>query len=282
MNLSKEKEKSLRKKINFFEGIAVLFKAQFMDPLWKRYELENPKEALSLFLEGYAFSRNVRNLSYPHVAKSVLDKKTELPFPKEFWKKFKEELGSEKPNEKLNPLCHTDKGCKCALCVLRQEGYESKPNIVTVSRQLLENGEVQKTYKVIKRIRGIGPKITSLFLRDVADWFHVQVENSNRYLLQPIDAWVRRTVEVLSPNDGKRRDKDIGTWICEESRKFNANPEKVNQGIWYFGSQIAYSKFRLKKTLADEKYAYQLLCNYMDTLQGVAKKWGEMKKSLLN
>jgi len=270
MNLSKEKEKSLRKKINFFEGIAVLFKAQFMDPLWKSYELENPKEALSLFLEGYAFTRNVRNLSYPHVAKSVLDKKTELPFPKEFWKKFKEELGSEKLNEKLNPLCHTDKGCKCALCVLRQEGYESKPNIVTVTRQLLENGEVQKTYKVLKRIRGIGPKITSLFLRDVADWFKINdLPPDQRFLLQPVDVWVRRTVEALNPMD-KKRDEDIARWICEESRKFNANPEKVNQGIWYFCSQVVGSKQRLEEAL---KNIYQLVEKHVDTFRQAVKKW---------
>lgn len=271
MTQQQKKNESLQKKIKCFEEIGGLCKMKIMPQNWGRHDLENPKEALSLFLERYAFGRNIRS-PYPKFVRPVLDKVDNLSAPEapqEIWDKFLKELEDKKygSNKYRNPLFHVEEedDCNCVICVLRKRlkrEQEAVPNIVMETQKLLREGEVGRVYEIIKSIRGIGPKITPSFLRDVTIWFDVEVEEYARYLLQPVDIWVKRTVEVLSP-EGKKGDEDKARWICEESRKSNANPERVNKGVWFFGAEIVDKKSKLGEAL---KNICDKARSYFDTL----------------
>ena len=90
---------------------------------------------------------------------------------------------------------------------------------------------MREAWEKLTSIRGIGAKIASLFLRDLAVWFDL-TPNVDRWYMQPVDVWVRRTVKLLSGSN--MSDEEIAKWIVRNSE----NPERANQGIWYFASQV--------------------------------------------
>lgn len=262
--------------LSFFERVASLYRAKFMYPLWENYELDNTKAALSLFLEGYAFTRNVYYLPYPEAAKAVIKRVDNLS-ASEIWKEFLEELKNnwpnvKGPNEKRNPLYHTEDNCSCLICVLSQE-YSSVPNIVKKATEHLrsKDGEgVKKIHDILISIRGIGPKIAALFLRDVADLFSIAPPKEQRYLLQPVDIWVRGTVRLLAEGEELNNDKKIATWVCDNAM----NPERANQGIWYWGSQVVGSRNKLQEALTK---APQLVEKHIDDLRRIVQVWDKEK-----
>jgi hypothetical protein len=140
----------------------------------------------------------------------------------------------------------------------------------------LEGEELREVHNEIKGINGIGSKITSLFLRDVATFYNVYPRD-NRTLLQPIDIWVRRIVKklggpVTEPSEQNLKvDEKARNWIVNESSKESVCPEKVNQGMWYFASQIAGSYYRLKKSIEHEDFKNKFLAQHKQTLERAAK-----------
>ena len=47
----------------------------------------------------------------------------------------------------------------------------------------------------------------------------------------------------------------------------NVLPEAINQGMWYFSSQIADSEYRLSEALDDFGYAKVLLQEYIEAIR---------------
>jgi hypothetical protein len=123
-------------------------------------------------------------------------------------------------------------------------------NIVETARIELAHGRVHTAFERVDKIRGVGPKIASFFLRDVAVHFEIEPPG-DREPLQPIDVWARRYVARLATKESPSTDIQAARWICEKSRA----PETANQGLWYFGSQIAASDVKLRRALADDGYA---------------------------
>jgi len=239
---------------------SALFQARFQRPLWGRYPkyLEDPLDAILIFLEGYAFERQGRNPAYSHAAVDAIQQVRSLSkrrnFPQTVWDVFSDLLGGKKLNPRLNPLYHETTSCRCVWCVTGSE------NIILASREAIAKGRVRKSWGKIKRIRGLGCKIASLFLRDVAIQFGT-FPASDRWLLQPIDVWVRRAVALLSGT--MMKDEDIAKWLianCEE-------PELANQGIWYFATQIAGSSVRLQRSIEDIDYAREILQDHIASLE---------------
>lgn len=272
MNQQSKNKESLQERIKCFEEIGALCKVKIMPQYWGRHDLENPKEALSLFLERYAFGRNIRS-PYPKFVRPVLDKVDNLSAPEapqEIWDKFKKKLEDErlKSNERRNPLYHAEKGeeCNCVICVLRKRlksEQEAVPNIVMDTQKLLREGEVGRAHGIIKSIRGIGSKIASSFLRDVTVWFDVEVEEYASYLLQPVDIWVKRTVKELKSEDREPDEDEARCWVYKKSKESNANPERVNKGVWFFGAEIVGKKSKLGEAL---KNICDKARSYFDTL----------------
>jgi len=128
------------------------------------------------------------------------------------------------------------------LSCLTQSGAIS--NIVLFMKRKLESDQVNEGFTLLcgsGGINGIGPKIASLFLRDIAT-FYGFIPKRDRYRLQPVDVWVRRF--STAPMGRKASDMEIAHWIVKECQSTNIGAEAANEGMWYFGSQIAASACR--------------------------------------
>lgn len=111
------------------------------------------------------------------------------------------------------------------------------------------NRDIHSAYDLLTRIRGIGNKIASFFLRDLTNIMGINLQNiKNRHFLQPIDIWVDRTIKIIAKNSSLKK-RQIADWILNNSLRNQISPEKVNMGIWFFCSQIITSEYRLKKAL---------------------------------
>ncbi len=237
-------------RLKLFEDLSRIFQIIYYKPLWRKYDLNDPINAASLFLEGYAFERQGRSPAFSPAAVEAINRsrkeKDSVNFPLIVWNNFRDLLNGEGLNRKLNPLYpkypqyHLEKSCGCIWCTFNSE------NIINSSKQALETGKTKDAWERLKKIQGVGPKIASLFLRDVATWYDLALpKDDNRWYLQPIDIWVRRI--VINLNKKYMNDEEVARWIVINSDK----PEQCNQGIWYFGAKIAQAEFRLESCLKD-------------------------------
>lgn len=152
-------------------------------------------------------------------------------------------------------------------------------NIVTLARTGLTLDHIKIVYEAIQEINGIGPKIASLFIRDVAVFYNIYPKN-DRHLLQPVDVWVNRVFKQLASADRLKTPdtKNIQRWIVESALNAGVRAEAVNEGMWYFSSQIADSDYRMSKALNDIKYARALLQQHMETVSQELSAWEKLAK----
>jgi len=268
--------------------VACLYQAGIM--VLDERALAEPAVALSQFLFGYAFERQGRSPAYAPIARHVIELMAatdgfwpDEEMPQQVWMSFCLTLAQVRqdasPNPMNNPLCpqgysYSSKwGQKetAQLSVLQfaqQRLKEFDYNVVAWARRMLADGQVQTVHNDLCSINGIGPKIASFFLRDVAWCFGIRVV-SQRDLQQPVDVWVERTVRQLDPAAKDR----AATWIVEASEAAGVSPEAVNAGVWYFGALIAGSEFRLFQALQDLQLGWRMVDEYVAGLQKQVDAW---------
>ena len=258
-----------------------------MLPLWKKYPNHSNDvwSSLSIFLEGYAFERQGRRPDYSHAAvdalilcrqnNPVLNPNSSLTL----WKLFSYLLNNQKLNCRNNPLYPSTNPNNLS------NFNPSKPSLIEAIIQVIlptnltltsylkdlinRNRDIHSAYDLLTRIRGIGNKIASFFLRDLTNIMGINLQNiKNRHFLQPIDIWVDRTIKIIAKNSSLKK-WQIADWILNNSLRNQISPEKVNMGIWFFCSQIITSEYRLKKALNNFHYAQSLLNSYRNTLNNV-------------
>lgn len=249
--------------LELFVRLSALFRARFQEPLWKKYSgyLKDPVKAMLVFLEGYAFERQGRNPAYSHAA--VEATRLEKNSPQAIWSRFSALLCGQGLNRRVNPLYHTKTRCQCVWCMA------GSSNIIATSKEHMDEGRVKEAWDKVESIRGVGPKIASLFLRDVAVQFGLSPARHNRWLLQPVDVWVRRGVALLSGHqvNDKVDDEDAAKWLVTNCTE----PELANMGLWYFAAQIAGCGFRLEKSLNDLDYARKIYREHVANLKATVK-----------
>jgi len=269
-----------------FAQLGTLFQARFLKPLWQKYSSRDTDdwEAVGLFLTGYAFERQGAKPDYRHVADDVVSELVRQGCPlvhpttvEKTWEMFRKYSSEVKLNYANNPLCpqathYTRKTGPAttyskSLIEFLQDFSASglPPNIVVFARAGLQLDRTANIHHAIQDINGIGPKIASLFLRDIAVMYKV-FPTKDRHLLQPVDVWVKRAFEKLTHH----HNPDIETiqrGIIKEAARVGVLPEAVNQGMWYFSSQIADSEYRLSKALDDLGYARALLQGYIGAVR---------------
>jgi len=280
--------KIISEQLRLFQEVAGLYQAGIM--VLNEQALDNPDLALSQFLFGYAFERQGRSPSYAHIARHVIKSEAtrkalwhDEEMPKRAWASFcaklKEIREGARSNPKNNPLCphgysYASKNGSIkttqpsVLEFAQQRLKDFDFNIVTWARCALNTDQVLAAHNDLRSINGIGPKIASFFLRDVAWCFRIKV-NRQRYLLQPVDVWVERMAQQLGPVAKAR----AAAWIVQQSKDAEVMPEAVNAGVWYFGSLIAGSEFRLSLALNDLKYARNLVDEHVKGLRMQANAW---------
>jgi len=275
----------------FFAGLAELFAARFLRPLWRRYPAHNSDDfdALALFLDGYGFARQGARPDFNHAAVDVVkalrnqgQMLTDQSTPQKAWDMFRSCLQGQRLNPANSPLCplgtsyerktgHSSTGGYSILEFLRQiEESNLPPNIVTLSKYSIQEDRVKLCHTKIGEINGIGPKIASLFLRDVATLSAV-FPCKDRSLLQPVDVWIQRISSHLFQSE---LSKEITAgFIVKQAIESDVSPEAVNEGMWYFGSEIAGSEYRMSRALDDLGYGKALLHEHIEAIRQEVLAW---------
>jgi len=261
-----------RKCLDFFSRVALVSQRRFVDQLWSRYPeaADSTWESLGLFLEGYAFEREGRAAGFPAAAADVIAELRSLTLdPSDVWLRFSNKLGNVGLNIKNNPLAPkgtqgTDKNGK--IFITNQKSAIELANEVGIPlvqwalRGLKEN-RAAEIHAKIREVTGVGEKIAALFLRDVACRYQV-FPSSSRFLLQPVDTWVERSASLV----GMAAGKNPAEFIFEIADKKGDEPERINQGMWYFGAEIAGSQYRLSQALPNLDKAEAWLKDHLDSL----------------
>jgi hypothetical protein len=278
----------------FLAGLSHLYEGRFLRPLWSKYPDRdgNNWDALSIFLEGYAFARQGAPSGFAHAACDAIRQTSAdgimLVNPnacEKLWTTFSALLDNTDLNYANNPLCpkgteYTRKyrGASRMTRTSRSSVLEflaavlprgESTSIIAYAKHNLEQEHVRIIHQQLSnRINGIGNKIASFFLRDVATFYHI-LPTKYRYLLQPIDVWVRRISSLLM--ESQMSDEGIAIWIIQEAAKNGVSPEAVNQGMWYFGSQVGGSEYRVSRAIDDLKLAKCLVDEHVGALQSGLK-----------
>lgn len=280
---------SFQEWLRFFENVSSFYRVD-MCFSWGKYPNYDTDiwDSLAIFLEVYAFERKGRKPDYFHATVDALfDYKQKhngdmnKSIFKDIWKSFKESLNNQKLNEQNNPLCpkgtnykrkYKGKSKKCTtskLSIMEVVLGNIVPLGLSFTNYFREkiSDNIQNAHNLLKSIQGIGDKIASFYLRDLAVVMKIKLNDTkNRYLLQPIDIWIERTVRILTNNQRINRNK-VAKWIVENSNQ----PELVNMGIWYFCSQIAVSEYKLKIALGDLNIAKSLLDEHINRIQNICE-----------
>jgi hypothetical protein len=253
---------SSKRLLNFFSKISECYINRFLTIDINRF-INDSNYALKMFLNSYAFARAGAPNGYRIAAiKSVSSLESSDSTDTTLWKAFHHFYGG-KVNINVNP---------CA------DRKISKLNFSSIAR-IISNGDFSNAFSQLQ-LRGIGPKIRSLFIRDIAYLTKVDCSSSfdikQYFYAQPIDTWVRQTINLLDsetplaevPFDNcylLNRD-DFGralklTSMCIASA---TSPLRVNMGIWYFCSQVVADAKRLKSLLkANSVKALEKEMDYM-------------------
>jgi hypothetical protein len=140
----------------------------------------------------------------------------------------------------------------------------------------LRAARVSEAFDRLRNIRGAGPKVIPLFLRDVA------IENEGilpresvfDLHLQPVDRWVKRIAELLDRSN--TRSPAVG--CLDLANAAETSPLLLNAGAWYFGSHIAHGSYRLRKALTDLSSFQAMVVTHANDLRAE----GQILKTLVD
>jgi hypothetical protein len=291
--------------LRFLAQVSRLYRGRFVEPLWRKYgdHGNNNWDAIGIFLEGYAYAREGAGNDAKHAASDTVQRLKESgtksagpDAAQQAWEIFSGLLKDSAPTYTDNPMC--PKGTEyqrkyrggwreaktsrlSALELMTTLASEGEPaNIIAYARQGLEHGSVSEVYHALcgdGGISGIRGEIASLFLRDVASYYEIS-PSKERHLLQPVDVWVKHVATGLMKAEGS--DEEVAAWIVKQAAKGGSVPEAVNQGMWYFGSQVAGSQYRASHALDDLGYARDLVDQHVEALSLEVIAWAQVRVTL--
>ena len=251
------------------------------------YELKKPKDAISAllkFVNSYAYERQGSARAYRTISTRVINEifgdnilnitQNDVNSAWRLYKQIaKDDYGSLKLNETHNPL-KSDGG------VLRRLAEKSEKNIYGYVTRLLQREGVEQAYSFIYSIRGVGPKITSLYLRDIA-YLELDSAKHCHFLLQPIDTWLDQAIEIILKHTWEKTPKstsDKQKLVVELCRNANCSPIDFNQGAWIAGSVVAQDYGTFKDVIEDKEKAKSIIQHRIEEREELIvamKRWLE-------
>jgi hypothetical protein len=246
----------IQRLLKVFAAMGAIYQTRDSDPTWNKYPqaLTDRVQSLAVFLDGYAFERAGRAPRYSGVAARIVSqRKSEDLDPTMIWREFSDEFGGEGVNPKVNPLAPKGTEFKHKSTIHRTV----KVSVIELDRALEEPlakwvvdnlpNSPQIVHDRLRAISGVGDKIASFFMRDVACQFNVfPVRSEDRRLLQPVDIWVDRAATCLGAPPGT-----AANFLVRHSGTDGNRPERVNQGIWFFGAEVVGSEETLKAFICE-------------------------------
>jgi hypothetical protein len=231
-----------------------------------------------------------RSPYYPQAAaRAVQAYKGSIPkedFEEFVWQQFLREIEASSEgqgaNVRNNPLAPSFHGLKSITSFVAGLGQWSH-NLVVWTEEGLREGRIGHTYDELQQVRGVGPKIISLFLRDVVTAFEMnEFDLEPERYLQPIDRWTQRGAEVLASQMQKPKPKtgtECAEIIVEASRVVGVRPSLVNAGLWIFGALFAQTEAKFREVLTTPETLCQLLTDQSRAYVGRARFLDELPRN---
>jgi len=269
-----------------FELVGRLYHEHLLLPGWRRWPNaeHDPWEGIGVFLSGYAFERQGRPARFAPTAIEVIQEMqasgrgVQEDVAQEAWDRFSGKLGGQNLNHANNPMAPKGTPFTRKAHALRTAGpsvfelaREWAPSIVGHTLSLIRGQGIRDAHRRLASINGVGPKITSFFLRDVALRFEL-APGADRALLQPVDVWVQRAAYCLW-SSGTEDSLDVAGRIVRECDLEGVNPELVNAGMWYFAAQIARSDRVFDSAIHDPGEFHRLLVAYVEGLKSAVSAY---------
>jgi len=119
---------------------------------------------------------------------------------------------------------------------------------------VVQTSRLEPQFLRIVDIRGVGPKSTSTFMRDVIFYFGLEdkIEPADRIYVQPVDRWLRQIAQYIVPEPGmdKAADWIIAGKISKYTRRSRISSIRFNMGTTYFGQKQVKDPSRMSDSLA--------------------------------
>lgn len=209
--------------------------------------LANPLSCLKTFYSFYAFARRGKERANSvKLANEALQEWSSestnvfaLTNSERFWEIFEDvcAVHHKKPLEQLN------RGLIAGIADLAQEVYQNSQG-ASLATWIV--GGIERTKRIedcfmrMVDVRGVGPKTTSVFFRDIAYLFNMesQIDHVDRLYVQPIDGTLRRLAPHIIQEPGIEGAAD---WILAGkysriTRKCGLSGIRFNMGAQYYGS----------------------------------------------
>ncbi len=224
--------------------------------------LEDPRQGLLTFYAHYAFARRGKDKDdLSQYARTAFLRVTEgIEFEEllqaedgvPLWEAFEDVCKSHKAksNETQN------RGLLQGMLELAQEIYriDKVGSIISwVIDGIERTGRLEPQFLRVVDIRGVGPKITSTYMRDVIGLFDLEssVEAADKIYIQPVDRWLRQIAPFVVPEDNM---EDAADWIVagkinKYARRAAVSGVRFNMGTSYFGQRIVKVPDRFEAAL---------------------------------
>ncbi|MCS7272547.1 MAG: hypothetical protein NZ550_00170 [Fimbriimonadales bacterium] len=261
--LADEKAERFQREV-LFPQMARAMRLPSSDGKAVREALADPYYAFRVMLGYYAFAKRGNDrVEYSNFALQALErvlKGNKANFgaflasgdaPAQLWNAFVEvcQQNQRKVNEQLN------RGLIEGLAAYAARVYAEDEigNIwMDIQQAIVKSGRVEPIYQKITEIRGIGPKVGSLVLRDMVAMYDLErsIEPSDYHYLQPVDTWIRRIGPMLTDEiTEETADWVIAGKLSKLCRRHQVSGVRFNQGVQYLAIVELRDLERLKPYL---------------------------------
>lgn len=235
-------------------------------PAWEgaAAALEHPIACLRHVYGAYAFARRGRdNDALAAFAIGALDDLVASSSPEGFlsqpdaralWDRFEDECRSHK----IKPLEQLNRGIVSGLAELAQEVFrlDGRGSIAAWLRDgIVRTSRLEPQFLRIVDIRGVGPKLASLLLRDTVQLFDAEepLDHADRIFVQPIDRWMRLLAPHVIPDLAS---PSVADWVlagkfAKYARRAGVSGIRFNMGASYFGHREVRSPEFLRQAIQD-------------------------------
>jgi hypothetical protein len=250
-------------------AFASVYQNAYINDAYFTNQFENNYIALECFLENYAYERQGRAQAYPEIAKQTIKKvfqgRLETVSSNQSvkaWAIYSEiaprDYNGLRTNPSHNPM-NSDNG------VLTAMARQRISNIANHVRVLIKDGNTKTAHTFIDDIRGIGTKIASFYLRDIAYWGGLdESQIRDQFYLQPLDTWLDQTYSILMKPKKRATLEEKQKTLVELCEQAGCSPIAFNQGAWIVGSQIAGEYGTFKKIAFGEAESKKSIKSYLE------------------
>lgn len=214
----------------------------------------NWKPALGIFCEHYAYERAGAPRSWGRIARNAVEgfsnRGAIVALPNYAWNRFSSKVSA--PNEKSNPLAMSPPKIPATRFISRLA--EDDHNIIRWAARRLSAGDAVATNNELQAITGIGPKIASLFLRDVVTSHQVsEARLDDCRAILPVDVWIRRGVASITREpESAKEDHVVQDAALAIAKRLGIRIATLDTGLWVLGARLARSPLRLEEVLTDQ------------------------------